>query len=81
MLIKTAILGLLNPVNIVKEKYISSHWGRADLIWAVTGGGVPTPITYRRLGNKGVTGRKTGKLRTKPSSRVQSDNSKVPTGA
>ena len=34
------------------------------------GGHSPTPTTYICLGKKGITGRKTRKLRTKPNSRV-----------
>ena len=31
--------GLLNPVRSEQEKYLSSHQGSAELVWAVTGEG------------------------------------------
>ena len=36
---KKEILGFLNPVTSVKEKYLSSQQGSAELIWDVMGGG------------------------------------------
>ena len=39
MPVNKAALGLLNPVRSAQENYLSSTRGRAELIWAVTGGG------------------------------------------
>ena len=40
MPIKMAVLGLLNPVTPVKDKYLNSRRGSAELIWSVLRGGV-----------------------------------------
>ena len=32
-------VGLLNPVTSAHEKYLIPHWGSAELVQAVTGGG------------------------------------------
>ena len=39
MPVKNIVLVILNPVTSAKEKYLSSQWGSAELIWNVTGGG------------------------------------------
>ena len=39
MLARKAGLGLLDPVTLAQEKYLSSTQGSAELVWAVTGGG------------------------------------------
>ena len=55
MPINVEVLGLLNPVTSVKEKYWRSQQESRKLIRAVTGGGSPIPTTYRRSGKKDVT--------------------------
>ena len=63
--------GLLNPVALAKEKYLSSQRGSTELIRAVMGGDhSPTPATSWQAGKKCVTGRKTRMMQTKPKSRV-----------
>ena len=49
MPIKVARLGLLNPVTLSKDKYLSYQRGSTELIKAVTGGGkISHTATYGR---------------------------------
>ena len=59
MLIKVTRLGLLNPVTLTKEKYLSYQWGSAELIRAVTGGGAFSNTDHlRTLGEERRDGQK-----------------------
>ena len=42
MTVNKSVLGVLNPVTLAKENYLSSQWASAELILAVTGGGQST---------------------------------------
>ena len=46
MLINKSVLGLLNPVTSVKEKYLSSHQESAELVRSVTGVGALSDVDH-----------------------------------
>ena len=66
MPVKMAGLGLMNPVTSVKEKYLSSQWGSAELIRAVTGGGAFSNADHiRTLGEERCDGQKNWEVANK----------------
>ena len=63
--------GLLNPVTSAQAKYLSSHRGSSEMIWAMTGGGAFFNADHlHTLGEERRDRKKNGKPRTKPNSRV-----------
>ena len=48
MLVRKSRLGLLNPVTLAQEKYLSSQWGSMWLVWAVTQGGAFSNANHLR---------------------------------
>ena len=69
--VKKSGLGLLNPVTSVKEKYLSSQWGSAELIWDVMGGGeLSNADQLLALGEERRDGKKSGMTQTTPPSRA-----------
>ena len=70
ILIKVVGLGLLNPVTSVKEKYLSSQRGSAELIRAMTGGGFSNAHHLYMLREERCDGQKDPEVANKTKLRI-----------